>query len=50
MQTFSGIPAWVFEVVIPFSFALIALRYLWLAIVDVIACFRGGEPPGAESQ
>jgi TRAP-type C4-dicarboxylate transport system permease small subunit len=49
---FSGVPAWAFEVVIPFSFAVIALQYLWLAGVDVVAVFRGdkGDTPGAGSQ
>lgn len=49
---FSGLPAWALEIVIPFSFSLIALRYLWLAGVDVLALFRGDDSDtrGAGSQ
>ncbi|MDJ0867360.1 MAG: TRAP transporter small permease [Myxococcota bacterium] len=48
---FSGLPAWPFESVIPFSFAAIALRYLRLAVSDLAAVFRGGgdeQGAGAE--
>ena len=31
---FAGVPAWVAEIIIPFAFGLIALRYLLLMLVD----------------
>jgi len=34
-EAFSGIPAWTLEIVIPVSFAAIALRYLRLAATDL---------------
>jgi TRAP-type C4-dicarboxylate transport system permease small subunit len=37
---FSGIPAWGLESVIPFSFAMMALRYGRLAASDLFAVFR----------
>ncbi len=40
---FSGIPAWVLESVIPFSFAAIALRTLWAAASDAVAASRGAR-------
>jgi len=51
---FSGIPAWTLEAVIPFSFGVVALRYLRLAASDLLALFRSdgddeGASPGAGS-
>ncbi|MBW2313841.1 MAG: TRAP transporter small permease [Deltaproteobacteria bacterium] len=40
---FSGIPAWGLESVIPLSFGLIALRYLRLAVSDLLALFRSDD-------
>lgn len=40
---FSGIPSWLLESVIPFAFAVIALRYLRLAAADLRIAFRGGD-------
>jgi len=45
---FSGIPAWGLESVIPFSFAMIALRFLRLAVSELLAVFRKeGDEEGA---
>ena len=46
---FSGIPAWGLESVIPLAFALIALRYLRRAALDLSAAFRGEGPSEAGS-
>ncbi|MGI9302773.1 MAG: TRAP transporter small permease [Gammaproteobacteria bacterium] len=37
---FAGIPAWWLETIIPFAFAVIALRYLLLAYAGVVAFAR----------
>lgn len=33
MQTFSGLPAWPFELIMPVGFAVMALRFLYSAVV-----------------
>ena len=38
-QAFSGMPAWIAELIIPIGFGIIALRYL----VDLVARLRGSE-------
>jgi TRAP-type C4-dicarboxylate transport system permease small subunit len=43
-EAFAGLPAWIFEAVVPASFGLIALRYLLAATRDARDLLR---PPGA---
>lgn len=42
---FSGIQAWIFQVVIPFAFGAIALRYAIYTAVDVAVALGMREPP-----
>jgi TRAP-type C4-dicarboxylate transport system permease small subunit len=46
---FSGIPAWALELVIPFAFAAISLRYLTLA-ATAAAAFARGDRGGDEGK
>jgi len=43
-EAFSGMPAWIMQVVIPFAFAAIGLRYLAYAIGDGLRIARGEGP------
>jgi TRAP-type C4-dicarboxylate transport system permease small subunit len=40
---FSGVPAWLLELVIPVAFAAVALRYLGLGAVDLLLLVRGED-------
>ena len=46
-DAFLGIPAWALESVMPFAFAVIALRYAW-GIVPLVAVALGLRAPEAE--
>ena len=41
---FSGMPAWILQVVIPFAFSVMGLRYLAYAASDVMHLVRGEGP------
>ena len=52
-RAFSGIPAWALEIIIPFAFAAIALRYAKLAVVEAYRTLRpalenADEGPGTD--
>ncbi|MDG2049477.1 MAG: TRAP transporter small permease [Myxococcota bacterium] len=46
-DAFLGIPAWALESVMPFAFAVIALRYAW-GIIPLVAVALGQRPPETE--
>jgi len=43
-EAFSGMPAWIMQVVIPFAFGAMGLRYLAYAVGDVTRIARGEGP------
>lgn len=43
-EAFSGMPAWIMQVVIPFAFGAIGLRYLAYAVNDGLRIVRGEGP------
>ena len=43
-EAFSGMPAWIMQVVIPFAFAVMGVRYLAYASGDAMRIVRGEDP------
>ena len=43
-EAFTGMPAWIMQVVIPFAFSVMGLRYLAYAGTDVLRIVRGEGP------
>ena len=43
-EAFAGLPAWIFESIIPFAFGMIALRYLLLAVGSARSLGSDGSP------
>jgi len=43
-EAFSGMPAWIMQIVIPFAFSAMGLRYLAYAATDVMRLVRGEGP------
>ncbi len=46
----AGLPAWHFELVMPFAFGLIGLRYALRTAAQLRALWRGTEAPGGQSE
>ncbi|MBZ0274279.1 TRAP transporter small permease [bacterium] len=46
--TFADIPVWITEIVIPFAFGVIAIRYARFAVIHVVEAVRGAPPDVAE--
>ena len=44
LTTFSGLPSWLLESIIPFAFGLISLRYFLFAISWGWGCYTGDHP------
>jgi len=43
-EAFTGMPAWIMQIVIPFAFAVMGLRYGAYAVGDVMRLVRGEAP------
>jgi TRAP-type C4-dicarboxylate transport system permease small subunit len=43
-EAFAGMPAWIFQVVIPFAFGVMGLRYAAYVVSDVMRIVRGESP------
>lgn len=50
LVAFAGIPAWMLEVIVPLSFALIGLRYLLMSWDSVRLYLRIRKPPGGPAR
>jgi TRAP-type C4-dicarboxylate transport system permease small subunit len=42
---FSNVPNWVAEIILPFAFGMMTLRFLTQAGLHLITCIKGGKPP-----
>ena len=50
LEAFSGIPAWLLEVIVPLSFGLIGLRYLLMSFESARMYYRQRKPPGGAAE
>lgn len=50
LVTFAGIPAWLLEVIVPLSFAVIGLRYLLMSVGSAQSYFRFSETPSEPAE